>query len=824
MRLSFWHSFLYLYFFNIFIIVFSFLSFIPIRIFLPATFIYQLSSLLPTMKTIREALKDKNKIVITAALPYANGTMHVGHVLEHIQVDIYTRFLRLLGKDCLLICASDMHGTPIEINAHKAGMNPHDFARKHWKEHQEDFRKYLVDYNNYYHTDGPENKELALWFYNTFNEKGYIYRKKMLAVYCEDCQRYLPDRFVKGQCPYCEAEDQYGDICEKCSTILKGVDLVNPKCTLCDATPHEKETEHYFFKLKEFSLDLKAWINNPDCLVQKDIRNWVNSWLEKGLEDWCISRDSPYYGFEVPNSEEETGEKKYLYVWLDAPIGYLSSTMNYLNSVNKGSNGSNSESSDGSENGVKVKEHQGTKWQDYWQSPDDAQGFHFIGKDIIYFHYLFWPMMLKNMDIPIPILTTHGFVNINGEKMSKSRGNYYSAREFFELYGAEAVRFYYASHLDRKVVDIDLNLSEFQAVNNRVLIANLGNFCYRSLSFAAKNYPGGLVEVADGVEEKELKEKFEELVNKVGGVKNSYYEQEFKVAVKKILEISDLGNVYFQHLEPWRKRDSADEEKEVASKVAFMVNLARNLSILVKPILPLFSEKVEKALGVENLVKELNWDNINFNWTGVVDVVEKLVDRIEIKENESEKSKGNNVPDPTANKNESDGFPIDIRVGKVVSAGDHPNAEKLFLLKVDFGKDYGVKQILTGLKDHFVHEDLENKKFLFCPNLKPAKLRGELSEGMILVAEEKVNDKDSDSEEVVIKEKLTLLAVKDDVEIGVAAEFPGESGKKGEISFDKFKKYKMNVETGKIVWKGKLLQLGEKIFSVKGASDGAKIC
>lgn len=763
------------------------------------------------MKNIREALKDKKKIVITAALPYANGTMHIGHVLEHIQVDIYNRFLRLLGKDCLLICASDMHGTPIEINAHKAGMNPHDFARKHWKEHQADFKKYLVSYNNYYHTDSSENKELALWFYNTLNEKGYIYRKKMLAVFCKECQRYLPDRFVKGQCPHCEAEDQYGDICEKCSTTLKGVDLVNPKCTLCGATPHEKETEHYFFKLKDFSLDLKAWVNDPDCLVQKDIRNWVNSWLEKGLEDWCISRDSPYYGFEVPNSEEETGEKKYLYVWLDAPIGYLSSTMNYLNEVANCSSGDVN-------NGDKKRKHLGTKWQDYWQD-SDAQGFHFIGKDIIYFHYLFWPMMLKNMDVPIPILTTHGFVNINGEKMSKSRGNYYSAKEFFDLYGAEAVRFYYASHLDRKVVDIDLNINEFQAVNNKVLIANLGNFCYRSLSFAAKNYPEGLVTVANGDEEKELKEKFEQLINGPGGVKESYYEQEFKIAVKKILEISDLGNVYFQRLEPWRKRDSETEEKEVASKVAFMVNLARNLTILIKPVLPEFAEKIEKAFGVENLVDGLSWKDLSFDWVGHVNVVDKLVDRIEIKEKEANNLKENNLPDLSKGESESDSFPIDIRVGKVVNAGDHPNAEKLFLLKVDFGKDYGVKQILTGLKDHFVHEDLENKKFLFCPNLKAAKLRGELSEGMILVAEEKVND-----ENAAVKEKLTLLAVDDEIELGTSADFSENSEKKAEISFDKFRKYKMKVEAGKIVWKGKLLQLDGKNFSVKGASDGAKIC
>jgi len=752
------------------------------------------------MEKIKDLVDKKDKILITAALPYANGIMHIGHLLEHIQADIYTRFLQLIGKDVLFICGSDMHGTPIEINATKAGLEPEIFAMKNWKEQKEDFGKFLVKYDNYYHTNTPENKELAQYLFNTLKEKGYIYLKDMQTMFCDTCRRYLPDRYVKGVCPHCGTEDQYGDICEKCSTVLKGIDLKQPKCTICGNQPQQKTSKHYFFKLTDFSLDLKAWINDDNNHLQKEMVNWVRSWLDKGLEDWCISRDEPYFGFEIPGSEEEAGEKKYLYVWLDAPIGYISSTKNYLDKKSHGAENANPQ-----------------KWEYYWKS-DNAQVIHFIGKDIIYFHYLFWPMMLKAMEIPMPVLTTHGFVNINSQKMSKSRGTFFTAREFHELYGAEGLRFYFASHLDRSVTDIDLNLDEFQAVNNNVLIGNIGNFCYRTLSFAAKNYQDGFTEIANGENEKKLVQEFEKLVNGSHGIKDCYLEQNFKVAVKQIMKISDLGNTYFQKLEPWRKRETEEEEQEVAKKVAFMVNLARNLSILIKPIIPEFSAKVEKAFGVDHVIGDkgegLHWNGINFTWTGKLNVVEKLAEKIEVEKLEVEEEKTKEMIEESPDK-----FPVEIRAGQIKSVNDHPNADKLYLLQVSFGDKLEERQIVSGLRNHFEKSELVGKKALFCTNLKAAKFRGELSQGMILMAEDKKNMVEGTNEGT-----LYLLEVPENTELGEQAIFPKITKSLKEIEYSKFQKYPLQVFEHNIRWKGVPLQVNGKDLELPAVPDESKIC
>ncbi|MBU1111913.1 MAG: methionine--tRNA ligase [archaeon] len=773
------------------------------------------------MGKIKDLIEKKDKILVTAALPYANGVMHVGHLIEHIQVDVFTRFLKLMGKDALLICASDMHGTPIEINATNAGLEPEVFAIKNWKEQKEDFSKFLVKYSNYYHTNSPENKELAYYFFNTLKEKGYIYLKDIQTMYCDTCRRYLPDRYVKGICPHCSAEDQYGDICESCSTVLKGVDLKKPKCTICGNEPHPKTSKHYFFKLTDFSLDLQAWVNDKEgevagikgatgIYLQKEMANWVNSWLDKGLEDWCISRDEPYFGFEIPGSKEETGEQKYLYVWLDAPIGYISSTKNYLDKKSHGAENANP-----------------LNWEHYWNN-ENSQVFHFIGKDIVYFHYLFWPMMLKAMEIPMPVLTTHGFITINGKKMSKSRGTFFTAREFHDLYGAEGLRFYFASHLDRSVTDIDLNIDEFQAVNNNVLIGNLGNFCYRTLSFAAKNYPEGFTKVANSDNEKNLRKEFDKLLLEV---EDDYLEMDFRNAVKKILKISDLGNTYFQQLEPWRKRDAENEQKEVEQKVAFMVNLARNLSILVKPILPEFSAKIEKAFGVEDVIGEkggagdgLHMSDLSFSWTGKISVVEKLAEKVEVKQvEEVDKSEHHAMNEPVdLIKRDPDKFPVGINVGKILSVDNHLNADKLYILKVSFGSEIGERQIVSGLRNHFEKGELVGRKVLFCTNLKAAKFRGELSQGMVLMAEDEKTPVEGTNEG-----KLYLLEVPEDTELGEQALFPeitDLSATRHEIDYSIFQKYPMQVFEGRVRWKGVPLRVAKKDLDLSHVPDESKVC
>jgi methionyl-tRNA synthetase len=685
---------------------------------------------------------SKEKTIITAALPSANGLAHIGHLLEYIQADVYTRFLKSLGKDVLYICASDMHGTPVEVNAKKAGEAPEKFASRFSKEYQKDFASYLIKFDNYYHTDSKENKELVEYFYSELKKKNLIYTKKMNVIFCQSCQRSLPDRYVKGTCPHCTTADQYGDVCESCGIILKSTDLVNPKCSICGKSPIQKESEHYFFKLKEFSKNLEKWINAKESDIQPEMKNWLNNWLKKGLDDWCVSRDEPYYGFEIPDSKKETGEKKFFYVWLDAPIGYISSTKNLKKN-----------------------------WKDYWY---DGQVHHFIGKDIIYFHFLFWPAMLMAVGIPLPKLTVHGFVNVNGKKMSKSRGTFFTAKDFLKLYSAESLRFYYAQSLDRKVVDIDLNLDDFQAVTNNVLVGNLGNFCYRTLVFAEKNY-GVIKEIA---EEKSMLKKIEKLITEV---ENKYHRQDFKSVVKKVLQIADLGNQYFQKSEPWKNKDSVKSK----AAVGFCVNLARNLAILVNPILPEFSKKVFTALGS----KELLWKDLGFTWKGKLKKVEKLVEKVEIIE--------------TGKK-----FPLKMVVGQIMEVENHPNADSLYLMKVDLGKKIGVKQVVAGLKKWFKITELVTQKAVFCVNMKPAKLRGELSEAMIFAADD--------------HENVSILHVKKS-KVGDSVEFADLESDDKEITFDDFKKIKMLVKNENVFYGDKKLSTKVEDVTVSGVKEGSRV-
>ena len=686
-------------------------------------------------------MPKSSKIIVTAALPYANGSIHIGHLLEYIQADIYARFLKLTGHDALYICASDMHGTPIEVNAAKAGKKPEQFAVEFWKEHQHDFKSFLIEFDNYYKTHSPENKELAELFYAQLKKKGCIIRKKINVIYCTHCARTLPDRYVKGTCPHCTTADQYGDVCENCSSVLKAVDLINPHCSICARTPIQKESEHYFFTLGKFKKPLRQWLGTAD--IQPEVRNWLGEWMGKGLDDWCISRDAPYFGFEIPQAEKETGEKKYFYVWMDAPIGYISSTKNYTNS-----------------------HHQ--KWEDYWKK---GRVQHFIGKDISYFHFLFWPAMLMAMDIPLPKLTVHGFITVNGQKMSKSRGTFFTAQDFLTLYPPESLRFYYASHLDRKLVDIDLDFENFKAVNNHVLVGSLSNFCYRVLTFAEKNY-GEINKIAV---EQELTAKVKALIAQV---EHSYTAQDFKAAVKHILEIADIGNHYFQQAEPWK--DPLQRKKEVG----WCVNLARNLAIIATPILPLFSKKIAVSLGT----KTPHWKDINFKWGGKLKAVEMLGIKIE------------KIPS-------SQTFPLQLKVGKVTEVRDHPNADSLYIFAVDFGS-FGKKQVVTSLKKHLPKTAFQNKTIVFCVNLKPAKFRGEISEAMILAAEDGTT--------------IVPLHV-EKTKPGEDAVFQGLVNNTNQITIEEMGKLNLQVRQGKVFFEGKKLASVHEDVLAPGVRDGAQV-
>ncbi|PIN87810.1 methionine--tRNA ligase [Candidatus Woesearchaeota archaeon CG10_big_fil_rev_8_21_14_0_10_32_24] len=680
------------------------------------------------------------KSIVTCALPYANGKLHIGHMLEHIQGDIYARFLRLIGKDVLFIGGADMHGTPVELNAAKAGIDVEVFAEAYRKEFVKNFKDYLIEYDNFYKTHSTENKEFAEFFFKTLKEKGFVKIKAMEQMYDEKAQRFLPDRYVKGTCPKCNAEDQYGDICESCGTIYNPIDLINPYSVITQTKPVLKTSKHYFIELSKFGSQLKEWIDQSN--FQPEIINWLQNWMHEGLEDWCISRDEPYFGFEIPGSEKETGSKKFFYVWLDAPIGYISSTKNYTDKHN-------------------------LNWEDYWKGGEIT---HILGKDIVYFHYLFWPAMLMAVGFSLPKVQTHGFITVNGKKMSKSRGTFFTADDFIKLYDAESLRFYYASHLDQKVVDINLDFKDFQAVINNVLMGNLGNFCYRTLVFAQKNY----LTIETVAHEEELEK---EITTLIAEIKEHYNSFDFKSAVQKILRISDIGNQYFQKAQPWSDKDA--EESKAA--VGFCVNLVRTLSILVQPIVPILSKKVQSTLSEEKLM----WKDISFNWNGMLQIPEQLVQKIE------------SLP-------VSNDFPIHMKVGEIIEVKDHPDADKLYVMQVNFGSER--KQIVAGLKKHFTPEQLVGINAVFCVNLKPAKLRGELSQGMSMIAEDDEGN-------------LSWLNPSEDIEIGQEVQFEGLKNAEKEITFDEFVKIKLVAKGGKIFYDGKELQK----ITVSGVKDGATV-
>ena len=685
-------------------------------------------------------MSKPEKILITAALPYANGQIHIGHLLEYIQADVYARFLRLVGKEVLYICASDMHGTPIEVNAKSVGKEPLKFAEEFWKEHQQDFKSFLIYFDEYYKTHSPENKELAEYFFLTLKKKKYIYTKRINTIYCPHCVRYLPDRYVKGTCPHCTMEGQYGDVCEGCGSALKGIDLINPKCVVCGKAPVQKESTHYFFALSKCETELKRWLASAE--LQSEVKNWLKEWFSKGLEDWCISRDAPYFGFEIPDSKKETGEIKYFYVWLDAPLGYISATRHY------------------------TEKHK-AKWEDYWMKGKVQQ---FIGKDISYFHFLFWPAILSVMGFPLPKITVHGFVTVDGTKMSKSRGTFFTAKDFLKLYAPEALRFYFASRLDRKVIDVDLNFQDFKDYTNKVLMGSLGNFCFRTLTFAEQHY-STLHTVA--------KEKAWEadVATLIELVRKNYEQQDFKSAVREILKIADIGNSYFQGKEPWK------DPKAAESVAGWCVNLARNLGILVQPILPEFSTKMAAALGD----KELGWKDISFTWKGKVKKLPHLVQKIE------------HLP-------QMERFPLHLAVGKIKAVSNHPKADSLYLFSVDLGK-HGVKQVVAGLRKHLTMEELDGKKAVFCLNITPAVIRGEKSEAMILAAD--------DGARVVILETPQT-------EVGKEAQFTGMENAVKEVSFDEFLKLLIYVQDGRVLFAGKKLHTGAEEVRVE-LKNGARV-
>ncbi|MGA1843149.1 MAG: methionine--tRNA ligase [bacterium] len=619
-------------------------------------------------------MSTNEKILVTSALPYANGPIHLGHMVEYIQTDIYCRYLRLVGKDCIYCCADDTHGAPIEINARKLGVSPEDLIARYYDEHLNDFRAFHISFDSYYTTNSPENKAFSDLIFGRLKERGDIYTKVVELTYCPRCERFLPDRYVKGVCPKCGASDQYGDNCEVCNATYATIDLINPYCALCGSPPVRKESMHYFFRLGSYAERLRDWIAGHPT-IQTEIRNYILHWIDAGLKDWDISRDAPYFGFTI------AGEKdKYYYVWLDAPIGYMASCQHYCTE-------------------------RGVSFDEYWTGTSGRVR-HFIGKDIIYFHFLFWPAMLMGSGFNLPEnIFVHGFLTVNGEKMSKSRGTFVTARQYLDRYPADLLRFYYALNLTNSIADIDLDVRDFTERINSELLGNIANLAYRSMSFLARRFDRVLTAPAPS-------DIVGEVEKRIAAIGESYQACHLRNALKGILEIGDIGNKYFQAAEPWKWINT--ERDRAWRDISLIVQMVRDLAICLKPVIPDLCADLEAQLGLGPLC----WKDLGKSLEGhTIGEPRQLLTRVE-----------------TLALVEQNPFcMLDLRVARVLEAAPHPEADRLIVIQVDLGGER--RQIVAGIRGHYAPEELPGKNIVVLTNLKPALLKGIESQGMLLAAD-----------------------------------------------------------------------------------------
>jgi methionyl-tRNA synthetase len=640
------------------------------------------------------------KIVVTSALPYANGPIHIGHLVEYLQTDIWVRYQKLCGNECFYFWADDTHGTPIMISARAAGISPEQLIEQMHKEHKEDFDEFYIEYDNFYSTHSPENKYFSELIFNRLNEAGSITTRDVEQTYCENDKMSLPDRFVRGTCPRCKAEDQYGDSCEVCSSTYQPADLINPYCSICGTRPVLKTSKHYFFKLGDYEQQLRKLI--AEGHTQKSVANKLDEWFKAGLKDWDISRDGPYFGFKIPGEEN-----KYFYVWMDAPIGYMASAKNYCDKNN-------------------------LDFDTVWNS-DEYELYHFIGKDIMYFHALFWPAMLIGAGFKTANkLFIHGFLTVNGEKMSKSRGTFIKARTYLEHLNPEYLRYYYASKLSDNIDDIDLRMEDFVNKINSDLVGKFANLASRSGPMLTKKLDSRLGR---------LDEQGRELIDKLTSAKEriieDYENLRYSAAVRSIVALADEANRYVELNRPWVTVKN-DLEKTRTTLTA-VINAVRILTIYLKPILPKYAEKVQRFLNVETM-DFAGLDTVLENHK--INNFERLFERIEEKQVNAmmEESKETKSPQPATEPAEpfkpectiEDFAKIDLRIAQVIKAEKVEGADRLLRLVLDVGGPQ--KTVMAAIATAYKPEDLNGKIVVFFANLKPRQMKFGLSEGMILAS------------------------------------------------------------------------------------------
>lgn len=503
---------------------------------------------------------NARKILVTCALPYANGHIHLGHLLEHIQADIWVRFQKMRGNEIYFICGDDCHGTPVMLRAEKEGITPEALVEKMRDAHKADFDSFLIDYDHYSSTHTPEGKSLVQDIYRKLRYNGDIEIKTIQQAFDTVKNMFLPDRFIKGTCPKCKAADQYGDNCEVCGATYSPTDLINPVSAITGTTPIEKESDHYFFKLKNYETFLKEWTQSGR--LQSQVTNKLNEWFEAGLNNWDISRDAPYFGFEIPDAPG-----KYFYVWLDAPMGYLS--------IFK-----------------ELCEKQGIDFEQFWTKESTAEVHHFIGKDIIYFHALFWPALLHGANYRTPTsVFAHSFLTIDKQKMSKSRGTFIQAKTFAEHINPEYLRYYFAAKLSSKIEDIDLNLEDFIFRINSDLVGKFVNLASRSSGFIHKKFNGVLAEKFDS------SDLYEQFTAQADEIATHYENKDYHNAIRQIMALADKANQYVDENKPWQLAKEEGKEMQTHQVCTLAINLFYVLMIYLKPVLPETAGKVEEFLN-----------------------------------------------------------------------------------------------------------------------------------------------------------------------------------------------------------------------------------
>ncbi|MBU0689548.1 MAG: methionine--tRNA ligase [Gammaproteobacteria bacterium] len=662
------------------------------------------------------------KILVTSALPYANGSIHLGHLVEYIQTDIWVRFQKMRGHECHYVCADDTHGTPIMLRAESEGITPEQLIARVWQEHYDDFAAFLVNFDNFGSTNSDENKAFAQDIYRTLKANDLIEVRSIEQYFDPVKNMFLPDRFIKGECPKCHAKDQYGDNCEVCGAAYAPTDLIEPFSAVSGAKPELRNSDHYFFKLSSNSCQefLRQWTRGGS--LQQEAANKMQEWLgadgENKLTDWDISRDAPYFGFEIPDAPG-----KYFYVWLDAPVGYMGSFK-------------------------QLCDKKGLNFDEYWKQGSETELYHFIGKDILYFHALFWPAMLQHAGFRTPTkLFAHGFLTVNGEKMSKSRGTFITARSYVDhIKNTEYLRYYYAAKLNGTMEDIDLNLEDFVAKVNSDLIGKYINIASRCAGFISKKFDGKL-----GSCDAEASAEFKTAYNS-NEIARCFEERDYARALREIMRLADMANQYIAEKAPWAMAKQEGKEAELHVVCSTALTLFRDLTLYLKPVLPELAKQVESFLNIEPLTWSGAWQPLPAGHT--INTYQHLATRLDpelikamvaanqeslknMSESHSEQRHAEHQQktiDPIAETISIDDFvKIDLRVARIVDAQHVEGADKLIQLTLDIGEEK-TRNVFAGIKSAYDPEKLKGRMTVMVANLAPRKMKFGLSEGMVLAA------------------------------------------------------------------------------------------